>query len=113
MAIPKHRIYKGHRLNRLMSCNAHYDDNMLLSYDTVVVYMGKNFIYVDYALQTITTKQHIRKFLQVVKRSNSKLFNFLYFYLHNWRYTGRTKILYQYHYDDIVCISTTPEFETL
>lgn len=112
-SIKRFRQYKQRNLKRLYSCNAHYDDYMLMSYDTVVIYQGRNFIYVDYALQTITTKQHIRKFMQAIRHSNEKLYNFLYLYLHNWRDTGRTKLLYQYHYDHIVAITTTPEFETL
>lgn len=113
MSIPKHRTYKRQTLTRLYSCNAHYNDRILISYNTVVVYESNKFIYVDYANQTITTKQHIRKFLKAIKYENHTLYKFLYFYLHNWRDSGYTKLLYYKGYDHLISINSAPDFDTL
>lgn len=113
MSIPKTRIYDRQKLTRLDYCNAHFNDSMLLSYDTPVIYEGNKFIYVDYAQQTVTTKKHIRQFLKHIRNSNRQLYNFLYMYLHNWRDSGYTKLLYDKRYDHLIFISTMPELQTL
>ena len=115
MSNPKHITHKGIHLERLDFNTAWYNEYMLVSYNTVVVYAGKRFIYVDYAQQSITTKKHIRAYLKKlsITRINSGLSNLLYIYLRDWRCMGRCKLLYDLKGERAYSVTKCPDLSLI
>ena len=112
---PAKVTYNGMELKRLNYSSAWYNDSFLLSYNTPVVVFGKRYIYIDYAAQTVTTKQHIRKYYNLLRKNheNRALVNFLYLYLREWKKYGRSKILYDRAAERTLFVSYMPPLYTL